>query len=293
MNIKKTLLDAGVSEEHLYFLQENKLKNDDSFKCFFEGMGEREYQFVPVKKIKGLSRGKAGFSWWEHVLRKAGNIDSDRLENNQKRLEATTLNEFRKGFASSSFPAVELYYYDEFDEYYVAHDGNHRTLWAKLVDANYIRARVYKYKYSPTKHGNYKRIQCILGDYKKFLHVCNLQLIEGYPEHKGWPVSTHELPYISDYSNEIQISNLKNCLDENIKVIGNIINRYLVLAKIPDKWRMKLFKLLYYISKSNDNKYTYENLVMLQKQGWVPIISFGDWKKLKNDGNFLKERWGK
>ena len=96
MNIKKTLLDAGVSEEHLYFLQENKLKSDDSYNYFFEGMGEREYQFVPVKKIKGLSRGEAGFSWWDNALGKAGNIDRYRLENNQKRLESTTLNDFRE-----------------------------------------------------------------------------------------------------------------------------------------------------------------------------------------------------
>ena len=101
---------------------------------------------------------------------------------------------------------MELYYYDEFDEYHVAHDGNHRTLWAKLVDAEYIRARVYKYKYNPTKHDNYKRIQCILGDYKKFLHVCNLQLIEGIPEYKGCPIYTRQPPPIYDYSNETEIS---------------------------------------------------------------------------------------
>lgn len=31
-------------------------------------------------------------------------------------------------------------------EYHVSSDGNHRTLRAKLVAADYIRARVYTYK---------------------------------------------------------------------------------------------------------------------------------------------------
>ncbi|PLT29817.1 hypothetical protein [Peribacillus deserti] len=107
MDIKNSLLNAGISEEHLYKLNQDKLKSDNSFHCFFDGIDQRQYKLVPVKKIKGLSRGEAGSSWWEHALGKAGNIDYNRLENNQKRLEATTLNEFRKGFISNSFPSVD------------------------------------------------------------------------------------------------------------------------------------------------------------------------------------------
>ncbi|QIZ08453.1 hypothetical protein HFZ78_18495 [Priestia megaterium] len=289
MDIKKTLLDAGVSEEHLSFLLEDKLKNDKSFKCFFECIDQqRENQLVPVKKIKGLSRlrGEAGFSWWDHALRKAGNIAGNRLEENDKRLQSTTLDEFRISFGSNNFPAVELNYYNKFDEYYVSSDGNHRTLWAKLVDADNIKARVYNYKYNPIKHESYKRIQGILSDYTKLVHVANFEMKEGIKEgeleYNGWPVYSLKFPNIYDYLNEEQISNFKNYVYKNIKMIENIMDRYFKFSKIPDKWRMKLFKLLIN-HLNNENEYIYENLVTLQEQGWVPNISVKDWKKLKSE----------
>jgi hypothetical protein len=33
-------------------------------------------------------------------------------------------------------------------EYHVSSDGSHRTLWATLVGADYIRARVYSTSYN-------------------------------------------------------------------------------------------------------------------------------------------------
>ncbi|MFJ5762748.1 hypothetical protein ACIQAA_27190 [Neobacillus sp. NPDC093182] len=285
MDIEMTLLNAGVNEEHLSFLKNDTLKSDAPFYYFFDVSDQREYRLVPVNKIKGLSRGEPGFSWWDHVLLKAGNIAGNRLEGNEKRLQSTTLEEFRKRFVSNNFPAVELSYYDEFDEYYVSSDGNHRTLWAKLVAADYIRARVYDYKYNPIKHGSYKRVQGILSDYTKLVEVANLQL-EGDQydcwdlEYKGIQLCSDEIPYIRDYLNETKISNLKNCVGKNIKMIENIMDRYFKFARIPDKLRMKLFKL-FMNHLNNEKKFIYVNLVWLQEHGWVPNISVENWKKLK------------
>lgn len=44
-------------------------------------------------------------------------------------------------------------------EYHVFSVGNHRTLRAILVGADYNRARVYTYKLQSIKNDNYKRVQ--------------------------------------------------------------------------------------------------------------------------------------
>lgn len=56
-------------------------------------------------------------------------------------------------------------------EYHVSSDGSHRTLWATLVGADYIRARVYSTSYNSINNENYKRVQSNLSDYMKFLRV--------------------------------------------------------------------------------------------------------------------------
>jgi hypothetical protein len=53
-------------------------------------------------------------------------------------------------------------------EYHVFSDGNHRTLRAILVGADYNRARVYTYKLQSIKNDNYKRVQSNLSDNTKF-----------------------------------------------------------------------------------------------------------------------------
>ncbi len=44
-------------------------------------------------------------------------------------------------------------------EYHIFSVGNHRTLQAILVGADYNRARVYIYKLQSIKNDNYKRVQ--------------------------------------------------------------------------------------------------------------------------------------
>lgn len=70
-------------------------------------------------------------------------------------------------------------------EYHVSSDGNHRTLRAKLVAADYIRARVYTFKLQSYQDENYKRVQSNLSDYTKFVRVYNLQQKRGNLEDKA------------------------------------------------------------------------------------------------------------
>ncbi|PAK35184.1 hypothetical protein CHI08_24965 [Peribacillus simplex] len=58
-------------------------------------------------------------------------------------------------------------------EYYVSSDGNHRTLWVKLVGA--LELEYTPISYNLIKNENYKRVQSNLSDYMKFVRVvtCN------------------------------------------------------------------------------------------------------------------------
>ncbi|PLT29818.1 hypothetical protein CUU66_10975 [Peribacillus deserti] len=153
------------------------------------------------------------------------------------------------------------------------------------MGADFIRARVYYYKYNAIKHDNYNRVQCMLSEYTKFMRLCNFQQERRSLEYEGWPVCTYEIPEIYNYLDEREISNLKSCLDKNIIILENILNSYFALVKIPDKWRIRLIRLFIYFSKGN--KYTYETLAMLREQGWTPHISVGEWKQFKNKRRLL------
>ena len=55
-----------------------------------------------MKDIKGLTntRGEENHSWWDHVSLKAGKLMPTRLRSIQKKLEETSLEEFKKWFVS-------------------------------------------------------------------------------------------------------------------------------------------------------------------------------------------------
>ncbi|MBX4163787.1 hypothetical protein [Priestia megaterium] len=154
------MLSTGVSREHILFLRQSKVKSLGEIGEFFQSNGTEEVELVPVSKIKGLNRGTPGFSWLDHAEMIAGNLSPSSFQSFQQRLEETSLESFREWLKSESFletnDVVTFNYYAECDEYY-AYEGNHRTLWAKLVDAKYIKAKVNKYHYNSAKHSNYKK----------------------------------------------------------------------------------------------------------------------------------------
>ncbi len=145
-DLKQFLLDKGVEAEHIEKMKQKKLQHDKFFRYYDSNnvkndRAERENRLVPLARVIGTSRGTIGASVFDNVrTMKDGKRDSTRFYSCLKFLNKMSLEELRESYKTIS--PVEMEYYTDEDEYYVTSDGNHRTLTAMLVGAEYINANV-------------------------------------------------------------------------------------------------------------------------------------------------------
>jgi hypothetical protein len=126
-------------------MKTKNLENDrDTYQRFPSlNSPERDYvDLVPMDKVIGTSRGTAGLSVYENVRAMyRGDREPHRFKDCFSFLDKLSLGELRKSYEELYYPVKMVYYVDD-DEYFVSSDGNHRTLTAMLVGAEYIRAKV-------------------------------------------------------------------------------------------------------------------------------------------------------
>jgi len=264
---EKYLVEAGVSPEHLDKMKKEIVQGHDHYHYFYDYVGEKETFIVPVNKIKGLSRGEDGRTWWDHITSKAGNLSWIRIQNLRRRIEEKGLEEFRRSFEDPSY-RVELNYYDYEDSYYVGGDGNHRTLWAKIVDAPFICARVSRYSLSPTKWINYQNVQDWKEKLRSLLERYNLQLVNGHIEANGWSILYLDptYTYIYDYGDKDQVHAVLDEYSEVISLLEGAIDFHRKLRFISDiRIRKFILAVLYIFSK---HERVYEVLLDLYNAGW-------------------------
>ncbi|MGG4392111.1 hypothetical protein COK01_24805 [Priestia megaterium] len=284
------MLSIGISKEHIDLLKKEKLKSDIELEKYFDldskVRDDTKFELVPVSKIKGLNRhrGEAGYTWLDHVEKKAGGLDKRKFESIQQKLDNTSLEEFKEWFSSDSFPMKQdkltLFYYADYDEYYVG-NGNHRTSWAKLVDAEYIKANVITYRYNPIKYTNFQKVKRLEENFFQLLNICNLHynLRQDLVEYKGWSVVIHKPLIITSNTTQIQITNYILKLNKDMDFIVKLMNKYFLFLRLPKKLRMKLLNFFNHCSK--DNYRTYKILKMLQQRDWSPNCDSIEWKDIK------------
>lgn len=132
-------------------------------------MGKRK-RLVPLSRIIGISRGTIGKSVYENVRNmRDGKREPARFCSCFSFLNKMTLEELRESY-KNVYP-VEMDYYVEEDEYYLTSDGNHRTLTAMLLGAEYINANV-----TPMYCDFEKRHKCLAVDkfYEDFNIIQNI-----------------------------------------------------------------------------------------------------------------------
>ena len=128
-------------------------------------MGKRK-RLVPLSRIIGISRGTIGKRVFENVRNmRDGKREPSRFCSCFSFLNKMTLEELRESY-KNVYP-VEMGYYVEEDEYYLTSDGNHRTLTAMLLGAEYINANV-----TPMYCDFEKRHKCLAVD--KFYEDFNI-----------------------------------------------------------------------------------------------------------------------
>lgn len=215
-DLEQYLLDKGVEAEHINKMKEKKLQRDKeryyNSNYLKTGKFERENKLVPLSRVIGVSRGTVGKSVFENVrTMKDGEREPCRFQSCFGFLNKMTLEELKESY-KKIFP-VEMDYYKEEDEYYLTSDGNHRTLTAMLLGAEYINANV-----TPLYCDFKKRDKCLAVD--KFYDDFNIIQIyhsymeveiifaddEGYYVVCGFPIRREEscYEYISKLSDEIR-----------------------------------------------------------------------------------------
>lgn len=144
-DLTEYLLKAGVSSEHIRKMKSKILENDRGIYQRYPDLKslERGYiKLVPIDKVVGTSRGTVGLSVYENVrTMRSGDREPYRFERCLCFLDEMSLKELRKSYEELYDPVRMEYYVDD-DEYFVSEDGNHRTLVAMLLGAQYIRAKV-------------------------------------------------------------------------------------------------------------------------------------------------------
>ncbi len=140
-DLEQFLLRYGVSSQHISDVKVKLLQDSRSFYYDYEKSLE-EIKLVPLDKVIGTSRATVGFSVFDNVrMMRQGEREPSRFTRCLSFLKNMTLTELKESYSQLYYPVVMTYYSDE-DCYFLTSDGNHRTLTAMLLGADYIKAIV-------------------------------------------------------------------------------------------------------------------------------------------------------
>ena len=147
------LMDIGVDKNHIENMQHKVLQaNKDKYHDFPDIYSpERCYiSLVPLDKVIGTSRCTVGQSVYDNITKiPAGDRSPDRFMGCFEYFYKMTFEELKQSYSELYEPVEMVYYVDE-DEYYLT-NGNHRTLTAMMVGAEYIKAKVTNAYLNPVK----------------------------------------------------------------------------------------------------------------------------------------------
>ena len=144
-DLTEVLLGYGISIEHIDKMKNKILENSRSIYYNYPPLDSPKTYYiklVPLDKVIGTSRGTVGLSVYENVRTiHNGERDSSRFTRCLNFLNESSLENLRKSYENLSSPVIMDHYVDD-DTYFTTSDGNHRTLTAMLVGAEYIKAKV-------------------------------------------------------------------------------------------------------------------------------------------------------
>lgn len=237
-DLEQFLLNKGVEVEHIQKMKEKKLQHIKDVYYYSKynesGKWERENRLVPLSRVIGTSRGTIGESVFDNVrTMEDGKREPTRFHSCLNFLNTMSLEELRESYKKVS--PVIMQYYTEEDEYYLTNDGNHRTLIAMLVGAEYINAKVTPLYCNSEKrdkflavdkfyeefdivqiNDTYIGVEIVFKDDEKYY------VVDGFPKRKD--EDCYE--YIKKLSNEIKADmKMVNIWAKLPKIVIAILNR--------------------------------------------------------------------
>lgn len=251
-DLQEYLLDYGVEIEHIKNMQSRVLEQDrDVYQDFPEiDSPERGYiTLVPLDKVIGTSRGDVGFSVYENVRSMyRGDREPYRFENCFSYFEKFSLEELKKSYEQLHNPVKMVYYVDD-DKYFVSSDGNHRTLTAMLVGAEYIRAEVTNGYCNELKKKKYIYSEAFKSKYNvvKIMSSGNIYDISFKDEYGVYEVCGYLGP-TQEENLFSYLERLSKTIDTECKKVDRIIKMPIFVQKIVLHYE-KNYRIEQYIQK--------------------------------------------
>lgn len=269
--LMQELQESGVDMDHVAKMDQEKPLSLARFESYYDFIEEDEtYKLVDVKKLKGLtdSRLDVNCTWLEHFNGKAGVLADNRIENLLNKLKVNGYSSFVHSFQKPIY-GVPLAYFDKEDIYIAYGDGNHRTVFAKIVNAPYIYARVSYYRYNSESEHNYLLYQKLLKELYKKIKEFGFSIENNSVVYKGVIVIMN-IPgyYRFDFNSEDMylIQNRINIVQQQLDFIWEKNRSFKYLNF---KWKIRICKLLENFGTDYDKQLLYGVLACLYEEGYV------------------------
>lgn len=102
---------------------------------WFDSYSESEYAMIPLEKLKGVDNSKRREGSWLEQL-----YSLNRIRQNLESVQRYGIEEFKEFIKKES--DIIFDYYQDFDSYYVSMQGTHRSVIAKVLNIDYIGAKI-------------------------------------------------------------------------------------------------------------------------------------------------------
>lgn len=172
-NLTEFLSSRGVSLEVIKE-SKNKILETNYRELYSEITHDHDIRLVPTKQLVGTSRSEPWTSLYDNIniiKNKPGALKHKTIEFNLNKLDELGIEKLRLSYAQLIEPVCITYYKDE-DVYFVNRDGNHRSLVAMLIGAEYIRAHLDICRCNFEKKSYYNKIIRKFKDNYKITKIC-------------------------------------------------------------------------------------------------------------------------
>ncbi|WP_100404259.1 hypothetical protein [Bacillus solitudinis] len=256
--LEEKLRNFGISSSYIQFLKEEVLEVD-KYSNYYD-VEQTESLLVPVNDIVALGmRGVSNCTWWEHATYEVGDLENSRMsrfeENNN--LSQLRIDQISAIFASDNFAdhndAVKLNFYQEEGKYFVT-NGNHRVMWAKLLNIPFIKSKVTHFTFNPEQYENYM----IHHDLKMELQTllkCNQMYVDELSGkkaifYKGILVIHLPQKKYMNYSDAKSVELACSNITDTIGFINSLLKEYKYYVRIPAFIRLNFLKFKTYFTQN-------------------------------------------
>ncbi|MBY0598967.1 hypothetical protein [Bacillus bingmayongensis] len=266
------LCKCGVDSEHLIKTDQEKPISSEELERYYDYVKEEEQKkLVDVTKIKGLTdtRLNVNGTWWEHFNGEAEVLAHNRIETLFERLKEKGLLRFIFSFEESRY-CVPLAYFDKEDIYFAYGDGNHRTVFAKIVNAPYIFAKVSYYKYNPVSERNYIQYKKWFQDLCSSVEKLGFRIEQGWIKYKDVSIIDIDIYMPSNFNLSDKDMNFIHEKFKNLqKELTFIEEKVRLLRFFSLKWKIRICTLFSHWGDDFNKMILYGALASLLEEGYT------------------------